>query len=419
MKTIVKDQRTVGKVRTLYEQGLSINMIVRKLRISQPTISRIIKLHDLQRLGPVIHGSAATTSARHKALKEAVSKNNENPERTTLRWEPSEEAWLIEQEKVLTVQEAALHLKRSTDAIRVKMRQLGVKLKHTVSWSSADDEYIKANFQYKSINDIAKHLGRGYHGVRKRALRLGLGLVSDQVTHRVTTADIALRMGVTEAVVARWVTLGYIATERVGRWHVTDDITVTKWLESGHILRADRSALDYRDRTMYDRVRAAHYRICDVWALDIPALRHIHCYARDEEGRRLIPKALHVSQGKDPRHGYYRKTDIWAWCYYVGHALPDHIADPDIADVYTAWLTEFVTTWELRKHFSSNQQNYWITHLGFPHSVIHSRTYRRAEVIAWLRAHGKPDIAHKLTRGAVLCYDDLIRERHAREGRTM
>jgi hypothetical protein len=40
--------------------------------------------------------------------------------------------------------------------------------------------------------------------------------------------------------------------------------------------------------------------------------------------------------------------------------------------------------------------------------------YNRAEVIAWLRAHDKHDIAHRLTRGAVLCYDDLIRDRRSR-----
>jgi len=350
-----------------------------------------------------------------KALHKAVQKNNERPARRGFSWETGEEAWLIEHASAVTVHEAAVHLKRSSDAIRQKSRALGVKLR-IGAWTPRADDFLKNNFTYYSIRDIAKHLGHGYHAVRKRAIKLGLGMVSDQTTHQVTTADIALRLGVTETAVLRWVACGYLSTKKIGRWHTTDDVTVTEWLEAGNILRADRAALSYRDRLLYDRVRAEHYRIIDVWALDIPALRYMHSYARDEEGRRLIPKALHISQGKNAENAYYRKSDVWAWCYYVGHALPECSTDPDIADVYTAWLTEFVTPWELRKHFSSEQQNYWSTRKNFPLSVVKSRAYRRAEVVTWLRAHGKHDIAHRLTRGAVLCYDDLIRDRRSRNG---
>jgi hypothetical protein len=98
----------------------------------------------------------------------------------------------------------------------------------------------------------------------------------------------------------------------------------------------------------------------------------------------------------------------------VGHVVPETIADPDLADVMTAWLTEFVTTLELRKYIAKREQNHWGTNKGFPQSVIRSRVYNRADVIAWLKAHGHAREAHRLDRGGVLCYHDLIRDREAR-----
>ena len=408
--SIVKDPDVIKRVRAMRLRGESMTKISCRLGISLPTVSKIVKNHRI-----VPPKQQPAWLERRKAMRRELRQRIDEAPRGTKAWTPSEEAWLIEHSGATTTQEAAIHLGRTDEAVRKKAQQLGVDLLWSSGWTKDEDDYLRNYFDRKSIKAMAKHLDRGYHGVRNRMIVLGLGTKLDQIDHRLTAQDIALRLGVDVDASREWMRRQYIPCELVGRWLVTDEEAVNKWLGIGNILRADRSALDYRDRLLYDRALSEHYTTAYLRALDVPALSAMNLYVRDEEGRRLLPSVLRTGVAPSVETTYYRKSDVWAWCYYVGHAIPETIADPDIADVITAWLTKFVTTTEMRKHITTRKQNYWSTHKNFPKSVIRSRVYNRAEVIAWLRAHDKHDIAHRLTRGAVLCYDDLIRDRRSRE----
>lgn len=411
--SIVKDPHVVKQVRAMRLRGESVNQISRRLGISRPTVSKIVKKH---RITPLKQTPAwmERLRARRQELRQRIA---EAP-RNALPWTPSEEAWLIENAGATNAQQAALHLGRTDEAVRKKAQQLGAELLWSSGWTKDEDDYLRNYFDRKSIKDIAKHLDRGYYGVRKRMIALGLGTKLDQIEHRITAQDIALRLGVDVDAAREWMHLGHFSCELVGKWLVTDEPSLNAWLEEGNILRADRAALDYRDRLMYDRAIAEHYTTAYLRSLDVPALSAMCLYVRDEEGRRLHPQVLRTGRTPHADRTYYRKRDVWAWCYYVGHTVPETVADPDLRDVMTAWLTEFVTTTELRQHIDKRTQNYWQTRYGFPDAAIRSRVYRRAEVVTWLRANGHASIAHRLTRGAVLCYDDLIRDRRSRSKAT-
>ena len=408
--SIVKDPHVIKQVQAMRKRGESLSQIARRLGISLPTVSKIVKNH---RIAPLKRQPAWLE--RRKARRQELRQRIDAAPRKALPWTPSEEAWLIENAGATNAQLAAIHLGRTDEAVRKKAQQLGAELLWSSGWTQSEDDYLRSHFDRKSIKDIAKHLDRGYHGVRKRMITLGLGTKLDQIDNRITAQDIALRLGVDVDASREWMRLQRFPCELVGKWLVTDEEAVNKWLGAGHILRANRAALDYRDRLLYDRVLSEHYTTAYLRSLDVPALSAMNLYVRDEEGRRLLPQALRTGVAPSAETTYYRKSDVWAWCYYVGHVVPETIADPDLADVMTAWLTEFVTTIELRKYITRREQNSWSTYKGFPQSVIRSRVYNRAEVIAWLRERGKHDIAHRLTRGAVLCYDDLIRDRRSRE----
>ncbi len=399
----------VNQVRTLRQRGESMSQIARRLSISLPTVSKIVKKH---RITPPKHQPAWLE--RRKAMRQELRQRIAEAPHGTKAWTPSEEAWLIENAGATNAQLAALHLGRTDEAVRKKAQQLGVSLLWSSGWTQSEDDYLHNYFDRKSIKAIAKHLDRGYYGVRRRMIALGLGTKLDQIDHRITAKDIALRLGVDVDASREWMREQRFPCELVGKWLVTDEGAVTEWLKAGHILRADRAALDYRDRLLYDRVLSEHYTTAYLRSLDVPALSAMNLYVRDEEGRRLHPQPLRTGVTPSAETTYYRKRDVWAWCYYVGHVVPETIADPDLADVMTAWLTEFVTTLELRKCITRREQNYWQTTHNFPESIIRSRAYNRAEVIAWLRAYGKHDIAQRLTRGGILCYDELIRDRRSR-----
>ena len=403
----VKNPVIIKQVQALRRRGESIAGIARQLGISIPTVSRIVNKTAGQ---PVPSAWIERRKAQRLALRERI---NAAPRNAT-PWTPSDEAWLMENAATTTAQEAALYLGRTDEAVRKRAQQIGAELLWSCSWTKDEDEYIRSHFDRKSIKAMAKHLDRGYFGVRKRMIGLGLGTKLDQIDHRLTAQDIALRLGVDVDASREWMRLKRFPCELVGKWLVTDEPSLNEWLEAGNILRADRAALDYRDRLMYDRAIAKHYTTAYLRSLDVPALSAMCLYVRDEEGQRLHPQVLRTGMGPRADRTYYRKRDVWAWCYYVGHAVPENIADPDLRDVMTAWLTEFVTTTELRKHIDKRTQNYWQTRYSFPESVVRSRVYRRAEVVDWLRANGHASIAHRLTRGAVLCYDDLIRDRQRR-----
>lgn len=404
----VKNPVIIKRAKELHSRGESMSSIARQLGISIPTVSKIV--HKNCAGQPVPSAWIERRKAKRLALRERI---NAAPRRAT-PWTPSDEAWLIENAATTTAQEAALYLGRTDEAVRKKAQQIGADLLWSSSWTKDEDEYIRSHFDRSSIKAIAKHFNRSYFSVRKRMIALGLGTKLDQIDHRLTAQDIALRLGVDVDASRQWMHLGHFSCELVGKWLVTDEPSLNAWLEEGNILRADRAALDYRDRLMYDRAIAEHYTTAYLRSLDVPALSAMCLYVRDEEGRRLHPQVLRTGMGPRADHTYYRKRDVWAWCYYVGHVVPENIADPDLADVMTAWLTEFVTTTELREYIDKRTQNYWQTRYGFPDAVIRSRVYRRAEVVDWLRANGRASIAHRLTRGALLCYDDLIRDRQRR-----
>ena len=409
--SIVKDPHVIKQVQAMRLRGESMSQIARRLSISLPTVSKIVKAMYI-----TPQKSRPAWLERRKAMRRELRQRIDEAPRKALPWTPSEEAWLIENAGATNAQLAAIHLGRTDEAVRKKAQLLGAELLWSSGWTQSEDDYLRNYFDRKSIKDIAKHLDRGYYGVRKRMITLGLGTKLDQIDHRITAQEIALRLGVDVDASREWMRKQYIPCELVGKWLVTDEEAVNKWLKAGNILRADRTALDYRDRIMYDRVLSEHYTTAYLRSLDVPALSAMNIYVRDEEGRRLLPSPLRTGVAPSAETTYYRKSDVWAWCYYVGHVVPETITDPDLADVMTAWLTEFVTTIELRKYITKREQNHWGTNKGFPQSVIRSRVYRRAEVIAWLRAHGKHDIAQRLTRGEVLCYDDLIRDRRSRSG---
>lgn len=407
--SIVTDPHVIKRVRAMRQRGETITNISCRLGISRTTVGGIVKAHRI-----VPRKQQSTWLERRKAMRQELRQRIAEAPRGTKAWTPSEEAWLIEHSGVISAQEAALHLGRTDEAVRKKAQQLGVSLLFSNGWTKDEDDYLRSHFDRKNIKDLAKHLDRGYHGVRRRMIALGLGTKLDQIDHRITAQDIALRLGVDVDASREWMRQQRFPCELIGKWLVTDEGAVNEWLEQGNILRADRSALDYRDRLLYDRALSEHYTTAYLRSLDVPALSAMNLYVRDEEGRRLLPQVLRTGMSANVETTYYRKSDVWAWCYYVGHAVPETVADPDLADVMTAWLTKFVTTIEMRKYITRREQNGWSTYKKFPQSVIRSRTYNRAEVIAWLRAHGKHDIAQRLTRGAVLCYDDLIRDRRSR-----
>lgn len=409
--SIVKDPHVIKQVQAMRLRGESMSQIARRLGISLPTVSKIVKAKNI-----TPQKSRPTWLERRIAQRRELRQRIDAAPRKALPWTPSEEAWLIENAGATNAQLAAIHLGRTDEAVRKKAQQLGAELLWSSGWTQSEDDYLRSHFDRKSIKAIAKHLDRGYYGVRKRMITLGLGTKLDQIDNRITAQDIALRLGVDVDASREWMRLQRFPCELIGKWLVTDEGAVNKWLEAGHILRANRAALDYRDRLLYDRVLSEHYTTAYLRSLDVPALSAMNIYVRDEEGRCLLPSPLRTGAGASAETTYYRKRDVWAWCYYVGHVVPETIADPDLADVMTAWLTEFVTTLELRKYIAHRTQNYWQTAHNFPQSVIRSRVYRRAEVIAWLRERGKHDIAKRLTRGEILCYDDLIRDRRSRSG---
>jgi hypothetical protein len=407
--SIVKDPHIIKQVQAMRLRGESMSHIARRLSISLPTVSKIVKAAHI-----TPQKSRPAWLERRIAQRRELRQRIDAAPRKALPWTPSEEAWLIENGGATTTQEAALHLGRTDEAVRKKAQQLGVDLLWSSGWTKDEDDYLRNHFDRKSIKAMAKHLNRGYYGVRKRMITLGLGTKLDQIDNRITAQDIALRLGVDVAASREWMREQRFPCELVGKWLVTDEGAVTEWLNAGHILRADRAALDYRDRLLYDRVLSEHYTTAYLRSLDVPALSAMNLYVRDEERRRLLPSPLRTGVAPSAETTYYRKSDVWAWCYYVGHVVPENVGDPDLADVMTAWLTKFVTTIEMRQYITRREQNSWSTYKEFPQSVIRSRVYNRAEVIAWLRAHDKHDIAHRLTRGAVLCYDDLIRDRRSR-----
>ena len=147
-----------------------------------------------------------------------------------MSWTPSEEAWLIENASNTTTQEAALHLGRTAEAVRKKAQHLGVSLLWSSGWTKDEDDYLRNYFDRKSIKAIAKHLDRGYHGVRRRMIALGLGTKLDQIDHRITAQEIALRLGVDVDASREWMREQRFPCELVGKWLVTDEEAVNKWL---------------------------------------------------------------------------------------------------------------------------------------------------------------------------------------------
>lgn len=399
----VTDPSIVDAVHDMVKRGAHRATIREKLGISPVTLWKIMNA-----LGITRRYRQGTRVSRAKPKPKAIHGRK--------AWSSSDIAWLVENHKRVSFYDAAVKLGRTMPAVRHMAAQLGIKLRKSSTWSYEHDQFLISKFHTMSVPDIARRLNKSYYAVYDRARRLKLGLVSEQIgKHHLTMRDISLRYGVAEPTVRHWHTRFDMPIERIGAWLVAYDTTITEWMEQGHILRTDRSALGYRDRLMYDRVRAEYYSMDELRAFDLSFVSSMRNYAQTPEKKALLPRSIVVGTRKI-LHAYFKKTDIWRWVYLYGHLLPDNVKDPDLADVQTAWLTVHVTVYELRQYISDSTQNYWVSKLNFPDGVVKNHAYNRAEVIAWLRAHGKHDIAKRLTRGEILCYDDLIRDRRSRSG---
>ncbi len=414
MKTIARDKRTVDKVRALAAQGLLKSEISRQVRISITTINRIVELHGVE--------IAARYTHKPRPPKPAPPKTKKKFRRTwpipnyRALWSIADMAWLAENYRAVSTEEAAQYLGRRARAVQNKALEMGIPIRPQRHWQYKEDEFLKANFHNMAVKDIARKLGRRYDSVYERAQRLGLGWVSDRVkSYHLTVKDVVVRFGVARTTIYSWVRSGYLTLDHIGMHGILSESEFMEWLEAGNILRTDRAVLEYRDRLMYDRVRAQFYSKAEILALDIPALTIPRIY-RGQDVKHPAP--LLTSQSHSVEHVYYRKTEVWAYAYRFGHLIPDTVQDADLADVRTAWLTVYVTAEELRQHIDAATQNYWTFRYQFPRYSVTRKVYNRAEVIAWLRERGKHDIAHRLTRGAVLCYDDLIRDRRSRSKAT-
>lgn len=417
MKSRARDPRTVERVRILIESGERRADVCRKMRMSINTLDRITKAFGITCKERRFDGRAKRDTNAKKHRLAMLERHNAKARRKRRRhWSSEEVTWLKENEKTVTAQDAALHLGRTVTAVRYMIRKLGLAMRGDVQWSYAEDEYLVSNFHLKSIREIATKLKRDYHAVYFRAQTLGLGTVSERI-HRdmLTVKDIALRFNVAEDTVYHWARHSGMPSERIGQWIVTSDDALTEWLEAGNILRTDRAGLTYRDRVQYDRVRSQMYALTELRALDMTFVTCPHQYAaKNEAHKALVPSPIHVGQGKRAEYTYYRKSEVLRWAYLYGHLIPDNVAHPDFADVLTAWLTMYVTSRELRLHFSNQTQCNWVEHHGFPKAIVNKQYYDRAAIIAWLRSHKRGHIAAKLTRGKVLCYDELIRARQRR-----
>jgi hypothetical protein len=72
-----------------------------------------------------------------------------------------------------------------------------------------------------------------------------------------------------------------------------------------------------------------------------------------------------------------------------------------------------VTRYDLNEVIGEDALEYWYRRYDFPRAVRRG-VYDRRAVVAWLKARGHAREAHRLDRGGVLCYHDLIRDRERR-----
>lgn len=102
-------------------------------------------------------------------------------------------------------------------------RELGLARQKAPAWTEAEVQYLQASIRKKSLDEIAKHLGRTKTSVRLKVRRLNLSLVR---SGGYSMTDIRLALGNDFKTIAKWVERGWLKGKRKGpnttAWFFTD-----------------------------------------------------------------------------------------------------------------------------------------------------------------------------------------------------
>ncbi len=275
-----------------------------------------------------------------------------------------------------------------------------------VPLSPKEIDYLYRHYNDMSMRQIAKKLKRGYSSVYLKMLSLGLRKdISDIRNGALKLKDVGEVLGCSVNGVYDFIYHNDLPARKVGSFYVIYETELHMWLRSCQILRFEREHFTPFYQRMYDEVRKQYYSSKELRSLDIACIRpHGGLY----QGSGYPKCALIAGVGKT-RHYYYRKSEILAWLYRLGHLFcNDKVTHPDLIAIQTAWNSEFITTFDLYTQFSEHSINkYRRRRGGFPTASAHREAYRRKDLADWFRPF-RPDIAQKLYRGLPVSYEQMI-----------
>jgi len=326
--------------------------------------------------------------------------------------------------QTMTHIELAKRYKITSAAIKNLCAKHGIQIRVSPfrrRWTEQEVEYLKANIGEKSLKQIAKHLKRTYHSVNGYVKAHGISDAwRERTSYLMTANEVAEMLGVQTDTVRQWAQnhgLPYEIQLKYGRYLESE---VIAWLRQGHALRLDRATAAPHIQRIYDAVRREYYTGAELYAMNIPALTPqrfavVRCRGK---GPDIDTTPIVVGNASNAmlncwRIHYYRRDAVLAWAWHYGQTIYEEPRHPDIADVMTAWRTHYVTRYDLNEVIGEDALEYWYRRYDFPRAVRRG-VYDRRAVVAWLKVRGHAREAHRLDRGGVLCYHDLIRDREAR-----
>lgn len=119
-------------------------------------------------------------------------------------WSDEDIKKLIDNYNDLTYKELSELLNRSETSIDKKLRSLGVPRTKSVFWTDEDDIFLEINWGVKSIDWIAKKLGRSPGGVRRRGYDKGLGGMYSN-GYYLTVTEISTMLNIDPSTVYNWI----------------------------------------------------------------------------------------------------------------------------------------------------------------------------------------------------------------------
>ena len=119
-------------------------------------------------------------------------------------WTEEETNILLDNYENLSFLELSKLLNKSVSAIDKRLRKLGVKRTKSMYWTEEEDLYLEYNWGIKTLDTMAKHLGRSKNAIHKRGCIKGYGGMYYDNIH-LTIVDIKNILKVDRSVVENWI----------------------------------------------------------------------------------------------------------------------------------------------------------------------------------------------------------------------